>query len=381
MRVKFNRAALQEALVLVTSVVPSRTPKPILQCVKFTAEGDSVRICGTDLEVGITTRVTQVEIEAEGEVVIPADKVTSIIRESVDEVVAFEASEAAVHIKGADSHFTIYGHDAGQYPSVIGFEVGVDFEMNLDKLQAGIEQCLCCRESTRYALTASCGKSAARNSPLSPPMADGSPRAWCTCPPRSRASSPKAASSSRQDDVTAGSRRRRRGGEGWRSLCRQSDRPDMRKRCNRSNLVEGNFKYEDIIPKDYTKKLVLNTSAALRAVRRAALLANEDSKGIRLSLSDNTMIISSRAPETGDAQIDMAVAYTDAPMEIGFNPQFLIDVLRVIRTDEFELHLGEPDRPGLIKKRKRFSLPCHAGEFVANSAGAYEGRMAPSGQG
>lgn len=89
-------------------------------------------------------------------------------------------------------------------------------------------------------------------------------------------------------------------------------------------------------------------------MRRAALLANEDSKGIRLSLSDNTMIISSRAPETGDAQIDMAVAYTDAPMEIGFNPQFLIDVLRVIRTDEFELHLGEPDRPGLIKSGSDF---------------------------
>ena len=358
MRVKFNRAALQEALVLVTSVVPSRTPKPILQCVKFTAEGDSVRICGTDLEVGITTRVTQVEIEAEGEVVIPADKVTSIIRESVDEVVAFEASEAAVHIKGADSHFTIYGHDAGQYPSVIGFEVGVDFEMNLDKLQAGIEQCVfaAAKESTRYALNGILWEVSGKKLTL---VATDGRRLAKSVVHLPAAVKGKLAEGRIIVPAKTMSLLDRVGGDAEAKVGVRFVDNQIALICENavisSNLVEGNFpKYEDIIPKDYTKKLVLNTSAALSAVRRAALLANEDSKGIRLSLSDNTMIISSRAPETGDAQIDMAVAYTDAPMEIGFNPQFLIDVLRVIRTDEFELHLGEPDRPGLIKSASDF---------------------------
>ena len=45
----------------------------------------------------------------------------------------------------------------------------------------------------------------------------------------------------------------------------------------------------------------------------------------------------------------MEVDYKGEPMEIGFNPQFLVDVLRVIREDSFELQLGQPDRPGLIK--------------------------------
>jgi len=122
-----------------------------------------------------------------------------------------------------------------------------------------------------------------------------------------------------------------------------------------SNLVEGNFpKYEDIIPKDYEKKLTLNTAQMLSAVRRAALLANEDSKGIRLALDKGSLVLTSRAPETGDAQIDMAVDYSGEPIEIGFNPQFLIDVLRVIGADTFELHLGQPDRPGLIKSGSNF---------------------------
>jgi DNA polymerase-3 subunit beta len=117
-----------------------------------------------------------------------------------------------------------------------------------------------------------------------------------------------------------------------------------------SNLVEGNFpKYEDIIPTDYDKKLTLSTEATLSAVRRSALLTSEESRGIKLAVSKNSIVFSCRAPETGDAQIEMAVEYKGDPIEIGFNPQFLVDVLRVMRTDSFEMELGQADRPGLIK--------------------------------
>jgi DNA polymerase-3 subunit beta len=122
-----------------------------------------------------------------------------------------------------------------------------------------------------------------------------------------------------------------------------------------SNLVEGNFpKYEDIIPTDYTKKLTLPTEAVLSAARRASLLANEESKGIQLSLESGKIVFSGRAPETGDAQVDMAIDYKGEPINIGFNPQFLIDALRVIRAADFELELGEADRPGLLKSGKDF---------------------------
>ena len=90
------------------------------------------------------------------------------------------------------------------------------------------------------------------------------------------------------------------------------------------------------------------------AVRRAALLTNEDSKGIKLSLSKGSLVFSGRAPETGDARVDMSADYAGEAMEIGFNPQFLIDALRVIKAEEFELHLGGPDRPGMVKSGRNF---------------------------
>jgi DNA polymerase-3 subunit beta len=358
MKVKFNTAALQEALALVTSIVPSRTPKPILQCVRLQAESDNVRISGTDLEVGITCRVTQVEVEQEGDVVLPADKLVSIVRESIDEVTELEAAEATIQIRGADSHFTIYGHDAGQFPAVAGFEGKADFEMSLATLQEGIELCVfaAARESTRYALNgilweidgkkltlvATDGRRLAKSvvnlgSAIKATLPDG------------RIIVP-AKTMSILDKVGAGDEAK----VGVRFFDNQ-----VALMCENvvisSNLVEGNFpKYEDIIPKDYTKKVVLNTEAALSAVRRAALLATEESKGIRLSLGGGELVFSSRAPEMGDAQVNMAVDYDGEPTQIGFNPQFLIDVLRVITASDFELLVGEPDRPGLIRSGSNF---------------------------
>lgn len=351
MKIKFNRLALQEALGLAVSVVPSRTPKPILQCLRITTEDKVVKICATDLEVGITCLVHQVEIEKEGDVVVPADKFASIVRESLDEVIELEAAESTVQITGSDSHFTIYGHEASQYPVVPGFEGDADFEIDLGKLQEGVEctNFAAAKESTRYALNgilwevegkkltlvATDGRRLAK-AVINLPAAGEVPNGRIIVPSKTMAL---------LDKIGAEANAK----VGVRFVDNQIVM-DCGNVVINSNLVEGNFpKYEDIIPKDYNNKVTLPTDATLSAVRRAALLANEDSKGIKLALEKKTIVFSSRAPETGDAEIEMAVDYPGVPMAIGFNPQYLIDVLRVIKGNEFVLELGDPDRPGMIK--------------------------------
>ncbi|MHC4385944.1 MAG: DNA polymerase III subunit beta [Planctomycetota bacterium] len=356
MKVKFNRSALQEALGLVTNLIPSRTPKPILQCLRITTEDDAVRISATDLEAGITFLVSQVEIAEAGDIVVPADKLNSIVRESLDDVIALEASEAAVHIIGSDSRFTIYSHDPQQYPAIPGFEGDAELEVKLAALQEGIELSIfsAARESTRYALNGILWEVSGKK--LFLVATDGRRLAKATVALDKSAKLPQgriivpAKTMALLDKIPAHE-------DGTVKVRFVNNQIVLA--CNTvvisSNLVEGNFpKYEDIIPKDYDKKLTLSTDNVLSAVRRAALLANEDSKGIKVALDKGAMVFTSRAPETGDAQVDMAVEYNAEPIEIGFNPQFLVDVLRVLKADEFELHLGQGDRPGLIKSGSNF---------------------------
>jgi DNA polymerase-3 subunit beta len=359
MKVTFNREALSNALGLLTSVVPSRTPKPILRCVQITAEDKAVRICATDLEVGINYLISEVQVEKTGEVIVPADRLAAIVRESVDDVLLLEASKGTCEIKGADSHFTIYSPgEPGQYPVVPGFDGSGDIKIALGNLQSGIEQSLfaTARESSRYAINGVLWE--IKDKKLLLVATDGRRLARCRV---NLASSPGKDKTPENIIVPAKAM-------GLLDKVGSNDKDSVTVKlvdnqiiisCANvvisSNLVEGNFpKYEDIIPSDHDKKLKLSTEGVLSAVRRASLLTSEESRGIKLTIGQDKLVFSGRAPETGDAQVDMSIDYNGEPLEIGFNPQFLIDVLRVIKTPEFDFELGQPDRPGLIKSGTNF---------------------------
>ncbi len=358
MKVNFNTAALAEALSLLAPVVPSRTPKPILRCIKITAEKDEVRICATDLEVGINYLVSEVQIEQPGCIVIPADKLNAIVRETVDEVITLEADEAACKVIGSDSNFTIYGHDADQYPEVPGFDGEADLKVNLENMQAGIEQSLfaTAKESTRYALNGVLWEVDGKK--LSLVATDGRRLA------KVKVNLAEAATKEIQEAKiivpakTMGLLDKVGGTEKDVVTVKMADNQIVINCANvvmSSNLVEGNFpKYEDIIPSDYDKKLTLSTEPALSAVKRASLLTSEESRGIKLAIEKDQVTFSARAPETGDAVVNMKIKYDGDPLEIGFNPQFIMDCLRVLKTPEFDFELSQPDRPGMIKSGSSF---------------------------
>jgi len=119
--------------------------------------------------------------------------------------------------------------------------------------------------------------------------------------------------------------------------------------------VEGQFPpYEDVIPKDTDKKMTAGTADFLSAVRRAALLTTEESKGVRLTFSKKGLKLTSRSPEAGEAEVNFASKFEGSDVEIGFNPTFLTDALRVVDSDEISLELTAPNRPGLLRGGPNF---------------------------
>jgi DNA polymerase-3 subunit beta len=357
MKVICNRGALLEALTVCGNVVASRTPKPVLQCVKLTAADDRLTVAATDLEVAIRYSDNQIQIEQAGETLVPADKFRDIVRESVDDTLSIEVANDVANIKGQDSHFKIFTQNPADFPPVPDFEGEASFEIAGGLLKQLVGQTLfaAAKESTRYAFNGVL--LVVKGKKISLVSTDGRRLAMA----KGDLISDKLGKDGAQSIVPA---------KALNLLDKLVDDPEetiaVQIRENQvifhspsatltSNLVEGQFPpYEDVIPKDTDKKMTAATADFLSAIRRAALLTTEDSKGVRMAFSKKGMILTSRSPESGEATINFPCKFEGADIEIGFNPNFVTDALKVVDNDEISLELTAPNRPGLLKGGANF---------------------------
>ena len=357
MKVICNRGALLEALTVAGNVVASRTPKPILLCVKVTAADDKLVIAATDLEVAIRYADTQVQIDQPGEVLLPADKFRDIVRESVDDSISIEKAGDQVAIKGQDSHFRLNAPSAADFPPVPDFEGEADFQIQAGHLKQLIGQTLfaVAKESTRYAFNGVLMNAKGKKVHLV--ATDGRRLAM--------AKGELASGNVEKDGIKAIIP-----AKALQLVDKLIDDPEepvsFQLRENRiifhtssatltSNLVEGEFPpYEDVIPKEGDKHMTASTADFLSAIRRASLLTTDESKGVRMQFGKKGLKLTSRSPEAGEAEVNFACKFDGADMEIGFNPNFLTDALRVVDTDEIVLEMSAPNRPGLLKGGQNF---------------------------
>lgn len=356
MKVICDRAALADAVNLMNSVVVGRSPSPVLACVKLMA-GDGVLImAATDLEVGLRIGVEQVDVQEEGQALIPADKLSQIVRASDDGTLTLVSEDHAVHIRGTDAHFQIYGFDPKEAPPVRDFsEAEVDCEIEAGMLKTLVQRTLfaAAAEHSRYAINGVLferdGKKLrlvatdGRRLALSRGTCTKSEGAKKTCIIPSKA---LVLVNKVVDDPAAPVRVAI---EENQVLFAVGEGPDAA--VLSSNLVEGAFPpFEDVIPRDQDKRVTFDVSSLSSAIRRAALLTNEESKGVRMSFAEQKLMLTSRAPEMGEAeiQVDMS-AYEGDPVEIGFNPAFITEALKVVDSGEVIFELKAPDKPGVIR--------------------------------
>ncbi len=356
MKVICNRGALLEALTIASTVVTARTPKPVLQCVKLSAADDRLTIAATDLEVAIRFNDNQVQIEQPGEALLPADKLRDIVRESIDDTLSIEVDADNAHIKGQDSHFKIFTQPVADFPPVPDFEGEPDLQIQGKVLKSLIAQTLfaAAKESTRYAfngvLLTTTGKK------ITLVSTDG-----------------RRLAQAKGDLISGGDKETASAIVPAKTLQlveKLIDDPEetvaIQLRENQvifhtpsatltSTLVEGQFPpFEDVIPKDTDKKMTAATAEFLSGIRRAALLMTEESKGVKFQFGKKGLVLTTRSPEAGEATVNFPCKFEGADTEIGFNPAFLVDALKVVDTDEIALELTAPNRPGLLKAGANF---------------------------
>jgi DNA polymerase-3 subunit beta len=115
-------------------------------------------------------------------------------------------------------------------------------------------------------------------------------------------------------------------------------------------LIDGQFPpYDQVIPKDNDRAVVVSRLAFLDALRRVAIMSSDKTQGVRIGLEKGKLRIESDNPDLGAAKEEIDVPYKGTPMQIGFNARYFMELLAEIETPEVRLELSGELDPGVVR--------------------------------
>ena len=115
-------------------------------------------------------------------------------------------------------------------------------------------------------------------------------------------------------------------------------------------MIEGKFpNYDQVIPKDEKTTGRLSREELLSAMKRVSILTSQENQAVKLDFLKGRLLISSRSPNLGEAKEEISAEVSGDDLTIGFNPGYVIDVLKNLETEEVSLSMTDADKPGLIR--------------------------------
>jgi DNA polymerase III subunit beta len=351
MQLKVEKDVFLKVITSASGAVNARAPLPILTNLLVQSDGpDKLCVTATDLDLGIRTSC-EARVEQEGAVAIPAKKLHDIIRElEPGEIEVTVGKNFAVNIKTKKSFFKIMGLETEDFPKFPEPEPEQAFKLTSRVLR----QCLALtafatsRDEARYTL----------NGVLL--ILKGGTARFVATDGKRLASIEKGAKLPQDMELEA-IIPAKTVGELLKALSSEEDEVEIVRAQNQmifqlnnttiaSRLIEGRFpNYEQVIPKGKKTKTQIARHELLAAVKRVSLLTSQENQSVKLDFIKGRLLISSRSPNLGEAKEEIEVDVSGSDLTIGFNPTYLIDVLKNLDVDEISFSLTDPDKPGLIE--------------------------------
>jgi len=351
MKFSVSKGALLKELNLLQGIVEKKTTIPILSNVLIESANDSaISLIATDLDVSLQTECPA-ESKKSGSMVLQAKKLFEIVRNLPDSEISFSKEENDwVKVVCASSEFRIVGQAKEHFPSTPkSDQSGLTIPskaMNdlISRTVFAITQ-----EESRYALNGALLLYA--DDKLQMVATDGHRLALASTSLEKNSKSeplkviiPKKALIELAK-LTAGV-------EDVLELSKDENHLyfEVQERHLTSRLLAGQFpNYELVLPKNNDKTITLNADTLTQAIRRAALMADERSHGVKLDLSSGKLSITSQSADVGEAKEMIPLDYAGDGLSIGFNASYILDFLAVVGTDEVLLELKDEQSPALMR--------------------------------
>ena len=349
MKIKTTKESLLNGIQIVQNIVSQRATLPILSNILIETKNEALKMNATDLDIGISCEVP-VNVLEEGAITIPAKKFSDIIKELPSgEVIVTTKKNFQIDIEGEKCHFKLTGlpkEDFPKFPEFKDIEV-IQIEQNTLKEMIRLTAFAASHEESRYVLNGVLVEISGVNIRIV--ATDG----------RRLAKTENKLLKPIQKDITViipskaiQEIYRNLKEEGIISLLVSTNQIlfDINGVFIATRIIEGEFpNYNQVIPDPVTPKIKIKTQDLLSAIKRANLFTTPDFQAIKFEVFKDKLVVSKTTPDVGESREEIPIEYGGNELIVGFNPQYLIDMLKNINTETIEYELFGSDKPAVAR--------------------------------
>jgi DNA polymerase-3 subunit beta len=355
MQIEIDRASLLPALIVVSGVVDRRQTLPILGNLLVDCADGKVTLSATDLELQVVTKVDALRAD-DGRVTLPARKVVDICRALPEgvRVVLDVTGERATLVAGR-SRFLLSTMPAEDFPTLTDDADGMRFKVSQAVLRRLLDKAAISMavQDVRYYLNgvllhvdgeqilavATDGHRLSKIEGMVQDVNGGVTQV--IVPGKSVMELKRLLEPTGRDDVMV-----RCSG---RTLTATLDGTELT-----TKLVDGRYpEFERVIPKDLSRRALIDRAALLGALHRTAILSNEKFKGVRMTFSEGMLRLEADNPEREAAEEELEVDYSGDEVVIAFNVGYVLDVLGAVDAERIDVAFSGPKGSAVWKGEGR----------------------------
>ncbi len=350
MKIKCKKERIRKGFHIVENVISGSNVNPMLQNVRIVAKDNTLELSTTDMEVSVSYLIDSVEVLTPGKMVGPEIQISSIVKEWTEEDIEITEEDKKCVIKGKDNFFKILCTDPDGFPTIPQFieeecvEIDKDVLLDMikktafiilgDRTKHGTSGVFLEISGNHVKMVANDGRrlSEVKKKVDNPQGISKS----CIIPIKGILQMQRIASE--QEDLV--------------KLRIEEKRLFVKTKNSTlcSQLLEGQYpKYEEVIPTNLDKKISMDRSKFASAIRRVSIMTTDEYKLLRFKFSGETLEIKCLSPDVGESKTVIPVEYSGEELEIGLNPEFLLDFLKNVDSEGILLELKDPGTAGVLK--------------------------------
>lgn len=350
MEFKLSKDTLQKGIQTVQNAVSQKSGLPVLSNILFESSKNKIKLIATDLEIGIISKLSNIDIQEDGAISVPAKKISDIVKELPNKEIHVSAKKNnQVIVKCDKSIFKIMGLPKDEFPKVpeLSNKDVLIIPQKLLKAMLNLTSFAISKDESRYILNGILFIVTEKK--LSLIATDGRRLAVVS------KDAPKPCGFTRKVVVPA-----KAVAELLRILKDEADVNilfsenqiafEFDETLLITRLIEGDYpNYEQVIPKQSQDKLKISRDGFYAAIKRASLFTTPDSQSVKFDILKNKMIVSKVSQDGSESKEELECVYGGEELTIGFNPVYLMDALKNISEDEIVLEFAGSDKRGVVR--------------------------------